>query len=105
MRVLPFVLLAATACGSREEPLRLRQRSDQPLADGATLKIGDIRLGGGALLRVVAGGKILAETEARPGDRLPFVVQGRAWEIEVLRLENHLTHEDYVHLLVRRSSP
>lgn len=105
MRVLPFVLLAATACAPREKPLRLRQRSDTPIAGGATLKVGDIRLGGGALLNVVAGGKTVAEKEARPGDRLPFTHQGQVWEIEVLRLENHLTHEDYVHLFVRRSSP
>jgi hypothetical protein len=102
MRVLSMSLLALAACGSREEPLRIRQRSETPIAPGVVLKVGDIRLGGGAQLAVVAGSKTLLEKEARAGDRLDVAVDGQAWEVEVLRLEHHLAHEDYVHVFVRR---
>lgn len=90
------------ACSPREEPLRLKQRSETSLAPDVVLKVGDVEMDGDVFLSVLEKGAPVAQKELRKGGVFPFQAGGAAWEVEVARLEPHVLNEDYVHLFVRR---
>jgi len=105
MRLFTAVSMLWTlmACsGSEGEPLRVAQRSEMPLAPGVVLKVEDIEIDNGARLSVIVDGAPVAQKRVQAGDVIAFDARGSHMEVEVVRLENHVMHEDYLHVLVRR---
>jgi hypothetical protein len=102
---LALVLLPA-ACWKKhgdDVPLqRIKQRSYTDIAPGVRMWLGDIKTTNVAVV-ITANGKVIASSEAAvEGDVVPFTANGSRWEVQIARLESHLTHEDWAHVRVRK---
>jgi hypothetical protein len=107
-RSLAAILLVAAllsgACRAPTPPRKVRQRSELVVAPGLTVHVGDIHQVRGSAIVTVVGprGAQIAEKEAHPGDVIPFESDGQRWQVEVVRFENHLLHDDYAYIRVQR---
>jgi len=100
------VLVLPGACWKKrgdDVPLqRIKQRSYTDIAPGVRMWLGDIKTTNVAVV-ISANGKVVAQRGAAvEGDVIPFNANGSDWEVQIARLESHLTHEDWAHVRVRR---
>jgi len=102
--ILLVAVVLSGACRGQTPPRKVRQRSEMVVAPGLTIHVGDIHQVRGSVMVTVVGprGTQIAEKEAHPGDVLPFESEGQRWQVEVVRFENHLLHDDYAYLRVQR---
>ncbi len=47
------------------------------------------------------GAKVILRETVRQGDRLKFAFEGRAFHVDVVEFESHVTNEDYARLVIR----
>lgn len=77
---LTWTALALGACREPDPGIELAQRktADVPAVPGVRLSVGDISLGQ-TTLTVTGRDGVIASSRVRPGDELPFVVDGRGY--------------------------
>ena len=81
---------------------RIKQRSYTDIAPGVRMWLGDIKTTNVDIVISASGKEIARKEAAVEGDVLPFTANGSRWEVQLARLESHLTHEDWAHVRVRK---
>ncbi|MBI2569418.1 MAG: hypothetical protein HYV63_20580 [Candidatus Schekmanbacteria bacterium] len=102
-RLFPLVLaalpLVVTACEKKEDKVWVTQRAEADLPGlrgRARVRVGDVLTEGYADVSILAGnGTVLAgKAEAKEGERIPFELDGKRYELEIVTYDLHLTSED-----------
>jgi len=81
---------------------RIKQRSYTDIAPGVRMWLGDIKTTNVDIVISASGKEIARKEAAVEGDVLPFTANGSRWEVQLARLESHLTDEDWAHVRVRK---
>ena len=109
MRAKAIIVLAIalfSACRSNE-PFRVLQRTEATIADLPDLRVrvGNVHLAHVDLTVVDRSDhEIVSLADAKTGSTLPFTYRAKHYALEVVNVEDHLVHDDWVVLQLSKLS-